>query len=85
VEYETSWHREGREEGRIQGLEEGRQGMASLVIRLLNRRVGMIEEAVVEKVRNLQPEQLENLGEALLDFTNTADLERWLREVPPSR
>jgi predicted transposase YdaD len=86
VEYETSWHREGREEGRIQGRIEGRQeGIASVVIRLLNRRIGFIEQAVVEKVQSLQPEQLENLSEALLDFSNPADLERWLREVPPSK
>jgi len=74
VEYETSWHREGR-----------REGMASLVIRLLNRRVGMIEQAVVDKVQKLQPEQLENLSESLLDFSNPADLDRWFREVLPSR
>jgi predicted transposase YdaD len=78
VEYETSWHREGREEGR-------QEGMASVVVRLLNRRVGVIEHAVLEKVQSLQPEQLGNLSEALLDFTNTADLERWLREVPPHK
>jgi hypothetical protein len=33
-----------------------------------------------ERVKALPLERLENLGEALLDFTNPADLEIWLAQ-----
>jgi hypothetical protein len=32
-------------------------------------------------VQTLSLEQLENLGEALLDFTSFADLQTWLEEL----
>ncbi|MGK7886974.1 MAG: DUF4351 domain-containing protein, partial [Crocosphaera sp.] len=32
-----------------------------------------------QSVENLSLEQLENLGEALLDFNNMTDLENWLK------
>jgi predicted transposase YdaD len=68
---------QGREEGRQQGREEGEQ---SLVLRLLNRRVGKIDSSLIERVRGLSIEQLEELGEALLDFSSIADLEAWLNQ-----
>jgi Domain of unknown function (DUF4351) len=34
---------------------------------------------VRERVETLSLEQLENLGEALLDFTSMADLQAWLK------
>jgi hypothetical protein len=35
---------------------------------------------IKERITGLRLEQLEALGEALLDFTGPADLERWLQE-----
>ncbi|MDJ0617110.1 MAG: Rpn family recombination-promoting nuclease/putative transposase [Calothrix sp. MO_192.B10] len=74
---------EGREEGREQGREEGReegreQGERSLVLRQLTRRVGELPQPVIQQVESLDLERLENLGEALLDFTSMADLQAWL-------
>ncbi len=61
------------------GIEQGKQlGEANLVLRQLNRRLGQISESVSEQIRQLPVEQLENLGEALLDFDNEADLLNWL-------
>ncbi len=54
------------------------EGERALVIRLLTRRVGELPQEVREKVESLPLEQLENLGEALLDFTSLADLQAWL-------
>ncbi|MBO3462988.1 DUF4351 domain-containing protein [Aetokthonos hydrillicola Thurmond2011] len=71
---------QGREEGRQQGREEGRQREQSLVLRLLNRRIGEINSSLVERVGGLSIEQLEELGEALLDFSAVADLEAWLHQ-----
>jgi predicted transposase YdaD len=71
---------EGREQGREEGREEGReQGERILVLRQLNRRVGKLTPKMRETVETLSLTQLENLGEALLDFNNPADLETWLK------
>jgi hypothetical protein len=68
---------EGREEGREEGIIDGEK---RLVIRLLNRRIGAIDASLIERVQGLSIEQLENLGEALLDFSGIADLEGWLNQ-----
>jgi hypothetical protein len=59
------------QDGRI---EEGR----SLVLRLLNRKLGNLSPKVQAQVNNLTIERVESLGEDLLDFTSIADLEAWL-------
>ena len=78
---ETRVYREIKEEGR----EEGELRERSLILRLLQRRVGELPQQVRERVENLCLEQLENLGEALLDFTSVADLQAWLeaRQIQP--
>jgi len=50
----------------------------SLILRQLNRRVGELPQEVRSRIESLPLEQLENLGEALLDFTSMADLDAWL-------
>ena len=58
---------------------EGRQSEAAqLILRLLHRRIGVLTEAQQGQVKALPVEQLEDLGEALLDFTAAADLDAWL-------
>jgi predicted transposase YdaD len=65
---------EGRQEGREEGLKRER----SLIIRLLTRKLGQLSQDVLERIDTLPLEQLENLGEALLDFTSINDLQAWL-------
>ncbi|PPJ62201.1 DUF4351 domain-containing protein [Cuspidothrix issatschenkoi] len=67
-----------RQEGEQRGLQKGEQ---QLIIRQLNRRVGEIESSLIQKVQELSVEQLEVLGEALLDFTSVTDLQTWLQSV----
>lgn len=64
------------------GIEKGKHSEAlSLVTRLLNRRLGhSIEDTLVERLRSLSVEELEALGEALLDFTEVGDLIAWLEQ-----
>jgi predicted transposase YdaD len=50
----------------------------SLILRLLNRRVGNVAIELQERVKALPLERLEDLGEALLDFSSIEDLETWL-------
>jgi len=71
---------EGREEGRQEGREEGRQnGEMILLIRQLSKRFGKLKDIYIENINSLNIEQLEKLGEALLDFTDINDLETWLK------
>ncbi|MBD2771009.1 DUF4351 domain-containing protein [Iningainema tapete] len=72
---------EGQLEGRLEGQLEGRlEGEQRLVIRQLNRRLGEIDASLIQQVRELSIEQLEGLGEALLDFSSVADLQAWLNQ-----
>jgi heme oxygenase len=57
------------------------EGEQRLIIRQLNRRIGEIESSLIQRVQALSIEQLEELGEALLDFTSIEDLENWLQSV----
>jgi predicted transposase YdaD len=59
----------------------GERAERSLIFRQLKRRVGEVPEALRAQIEALPIEQLELLGEALLDFSGMADLERWLAEM----
>jgi heme oxygenase len=48
------------------------------VLRLLTRRFGLLSEQRTEQIRQLSVPQLEDLGEALLDFEDMTDLEQYL-------
>lgn len=75
MEIVTSWTQQGIE----QGLQQGRQREAlSLILRQLNRRLSGIAPDLEAKIRDLSVERLEELGEALLDFSNVDDLVNWL-------
>ncbi|MEL6382173.1 MAG: DUF4351 domain-containing protein [Cyanobacteria bacterium J06626_18] len=71
---------EGLQEGLRQGLQRGLQQKRQLILRLLNRQVGTVTAALVEQVESLSSEQLESLGEALLDFNEMSDLANWLAD-----
>ncbi|AFY35479.1 Rpn family recombination-promoting nuclease/putative transposase [Calothrix sp. PCC 7507] len=54
----------------------------SLILRQLNRRLGELPQEVGDRIEILSLEQLEDLSEALLDFTSLADLQAWLVALP---
>lgn len=54
------------------------RGKQSLILRLLNRRIGVISPETETKVRALSLSRLEELGEALLDFSQPSELNQWL-------
>lgn len=80
---QTRFYQEIAEEERQEGRQEGRQEEClALVKRLLKRRLG-IHPDLDQALSNLQTmpvEQLEELAEALLSFTQISDLMAWLRE-----
>lgn len=62
-------------------LQKGKQQEAfTMINRLLNRRFSQLDPLLVEQVRGLSTEQLEDLGEALFDITDVSDLEIWLNQ-----
>ena len=76
---ETRVYQEAVAEGEAKGEARGRaEGESGLVLRQLNHRVGSLSPQLSAQVQQLTVPQLEDLGEALLDFTGLADLEGWL-------
>ncbi|WP_416669726.1 Rpn family recombination-promoting nuclease/putative transposase [Egbenema bharatensis] len=71
---------EARQEAE-EALQEAKQSEVNLVLRLLARRVNQpVPDAIVPQIQALSFAQLEEFGEALLDFTTLADVETWLNE-----
>ncbi|MDT9186162.1 DUF4351 domain-containing protein, partial [Limnospira sp. PMC 289.06] len=54
-----------------------------LILRLLNRRLGSLPETVIGQINQLSLPALEQLGEALLDFSEIDDLVGWLVSNAP--
>jgi predicted transposase YdaD len=71
MEIVTSWQLQGREEGKL-------EGRLQIVMRQLNRKVGAVRPELGERIEKLSPTQVEDLADALLDFTNAGDLVAWL-------
>ena len=67
----TSWMREGIKQGEIKGKIE-------LVLKLLTRRFGPVSAEEESRLKALNGEQIETLGEDFLDFQERADLTKWL-------
>ncbi len=60
-------------------LQKGnKQGEERTIIRQLNRRFGEIDSSLTDRIRVLSVEKLDDLAEALLDFSEVADLVTWL-------
>lgn len=78
----TSWMEQGIEQGIERGIEQGAtQEAQTIVLKLLNRRLGNLSTAQTSQVLSLSVTQLEALSEALLDFSTPADLEQWLQTL----
>ncbi|MBL1179002.1 Rpn family recombination-promoting nuclease/putative transposase [Pantanalinema sp. GBBB05] len=61
------------------GIQEGRQeGQRSLILLLLEQRVGQFPDRTHDRIAQLSLPQLEALAIALLNFSSLADLEAWL-------
>jgi hypothetical protein len=71
MEVITSWERKGRAEGQ-----------RLVVERMLTRRFGALPRGVRERLATLTTDELTALADALLDFTNLAEVEAWLATPP---
>ncbi|WP_373527106.1 Rpn family recombination-promoting nuclease/putative transposase [Nostoc sp.] len=73
------------QKGEQRGEQRGeRKEALKYTLRLLNRRFGEIDSLIIERLQVLSTEQLEGLGEELLDFSNVSDLVAWLEQNPSS-
>ncbi|WP_414544183.1 Rpn family recombination-promoting nuclease/putative transposase [Nostoc sp. CCY0012] len=73
------------QKGLQQGEERGKKQEAlQLILRLLTRRFGNIQPDVEQQIKTLSITQLEELAEALLDFTSHSDLVNFLVNLSPS-
>ena len=90
----TRYYQEVREEVREELQQEVRQEVAQevrqeirqeealeLIRRLLIRRIGAVNSQFLERLHQLSIAQLEDLAEALLDFSSEADLVAWLNQL----
>ncbi|QYX30574.1 DUF2887 domain-containing protein [Sphaerospermopsis torques-reginae] len=60
--------------------QEGREVEATnLLLRQLSKRFGKLTDSYIQKISNLKIAQLEDLGEALLDFRDIHDLDEWFK------
>jgi predicted transposase YdaD len=79
---QTRFYQEIAEEERQEGMREGRQEECiALLARLLRRKFGVQPqlEAMLPHLSGLPLERLEDLADALLDFTKVDELQEWLQ------
>jgi predicted transposase/invertase (TIGR01784 family) len=69
---QTRVYQEAKEEGE-------QQGEKNLLLRILSKRFGKLNDSYIESINSLTIAQLEDLGEALLDFGDINDFEQWLK------
>ena len=69
---QTRDYQEAREEGK-------QKGETQILLRQLSKRFGAMGSRCIQAINQLSLEQLEDLGEALLDFDNVAELDNWLK------
>jgi predicted transposase/invertase (TIGR01784 family) len=72
---ETRVYIDAKAEGEARGEVKEAQ---SLILRLLNRRVGKVSSEVETRIKSLPLARLEELHDAALDFTQIGDLTIWL-------
>jgi heme oxygenase len=53
----------------------------SLILRQLVRRLGTIQPELENSIRQLGLQELEELGDAVLDFNSLSDLTAWLEQT----
>jgi flagellar biosynthesis/type III secretory pathway protein FliH len=73
---------QGLEQGLQEGLEKGRlQGMLTLITHQIERRIGPIGSETQQRISELNADQLERLGDELVDFASADDLAKWLNAI----
>lgn len=74
MELTTSWERKGITRGIT-------QGHSKTILKLLKRKFGALDSALVEQIRSFEADRLDSLTEDLLDFQTIGDLPAWLSKI----
>jgi Domain of unknown function (DUF4351) len=69
MEITTSWKEEGIQEGSIK-----------ILLRLLNKRFGKVDEAIQNKLASLSLKKLEKFSDSIFEFESDKDVELWLKK-----
>jgi len=78
---ETRFHKEVKAEGEEIGKEIGKtEGQRSLLLLLLDRKLGKLPARTKKTIAALDPIKLETLAIELLDFETIGDLNDWLKQ-----
>jgi hypothetical protein len=79
LDWEAATQKRWQEIGEKRGEKRGAQEKAlTIALRLLSRRLGSLDETLESRIKQLSTIQLENLSEAVLDFSEMDDLIQWL-------
>ncbi|BAZ19687.1 hypothetical protein NIES4073_05600 [Kalymmatonema gypsitolerans NIES-4073] len=70
------------QKGEQRGLQKGE---VAVILRLLIRRFGAIEPEIQQQIQTLSITQLDELAEALLDFSSQSDLVNYLANISPAQ
>jgi len=68
------------QKGVQQGLQQGLLRERRLIMRQLERLIGKLSTGTRKQIEELNAEQLEELGEALVDFNSEKDLTAWIEQ-----
>ncbi|MEG3974773.1 Rpn family recombination-promoting nuclease/putative transposase [Microcoleus sp. herbarium8] len=72
---------QGIERGIQQGIERGiQQGKSELIVLHMRRLIGEFSPDIQTRIRELNLDELENLGDAMFGFETVSDLVTWLQE-----
>jgi len=64
-----------------EGLQEGKlEGESTIILRILKRRLGPLNEKIILAIQTLNNQQLETLSDNLLDFESKNNLDNWLKQ-----
>ncbi|SHE23214.1 Rpn family recombination-promoting nuclease/putative transposase [methanotrophic endosymbiont of Bathymodiolus puteoserpentis (Logatchev)] len=64
-----------------EGVQEGKlEGESTIILRILKRRLGPLNEKTILEIQTLNNQQLEALSDNLLDFSSKNDLDNWLEQ-----
>jgi predicted transposase YdaD len=78
---QTRVYQDAKAEGELIGEARGELiGEAKVIMRQLNRQMGSVPDLVSAQIQQLTLPQLEDLGDALLDFASLKDVECWLSQ-----
>lgn len=82
TEFYDEIYTEAEKKGKLEGEKKGEiQGELKVILNLLKRRFGELNNQLVEQIKTLDLKQLDYLAENLLDFKQLDELASWLRDT----